>query len=202
MERTEVFLIRHATTAKVGKALTGWLPGIPLDELGKAQARGLVERLRGVRIDAIWSSPLQRAMETAAPLSVDRGLEIQQNPEFGEVNFGAWQGRTLAELGPDPVFGRFHTYRSGTRAPGGELMLETQARMVRGLLNLAAGHPGQSVAVFSHADAIKCAIMHALGVPIDFHHRLEIEPASVTVCHFQTEEIRVIRTNIKDDIQY
>lgn len=136
------------------------------------------------------------------PLAAARGLEIHENPEFGEVNFGDWQGRAIPELEPNLVFQRFNSYRSGTRAPGGELMLETQARMVRGLLNLSGACSGKTVAVFSHADAIKSALMHALGMPIDFHGRLEIEPASVTVCHFRTGDVRVIRTNIKDDIQY
>ena len=195
-----VLLIRHATTAKVGKALTGWLPGVSLDENGRKQALRLVERLLSFPIDAIYSSPLERAMETAGPLARARGLEIVPCSDFGEINFGTWQGKSLEEIGNDLVWQRFNSFRSMVRAPGGEFMLETQARMVRGLEQLSARHAGQTVAVFSHADAIKAAVMHVCGIPLDFHLRLEILPASVTVLELYSEAARVKSLNISDDL--
>ena len=197
---TRILLIRHATTDRVGKALSGWLPGIPLDAPGKIQAEGLVQRLKSVHIHQIYSSPIQRAMETASPLAKARNLEIQSAPGLGEVNFGNWQGQSIASLEGDAQFELFNSHRSCTRAPGGELMLETQARMVATLLEIRERHIAQTVAVFSHADAIKSAVMHALGMPIDFHHRLEIEPVSVTILHFFPEIVRVIRMNTLVDI--
>ena len=198
---TRVLLIRHATTAKVGKSLSGWLPGIPLDEPGRAQARDLVSRLKNVPLDRIWSSPIERALETAQPLAEERGMEILRNSEFGEINFGNWQGSSLAGLQNNSEFHLFNSFRSCTRPPGGEFMIETQARIVRGLVEITQENTGKhaagTIAVFSHADAIKCAVMHALGTPIDFHHRLEIEPASVTVLHFFPETVRVIQVNIR-----
>ncbi len=61
------------------------------------------------------------------------------------------------------------------------MMLETQARFIRGLFTVAGSHPGETIAIFSHADAIKSAVAHILGIPIDFHLRLEIAPASMTI---------------------
>ena len=185
--RVTVFLIRHGMTSRVGKGLTGWLPGHSLDETGRGQADELASRLAAAPLAAIYSSPLERALETAAPLARRLGLEVQLRQDFGEVRFGDWQGKDFDEIEQDSRWNPFNSYRSFTRAPAGELMLETQARMVRGLLNVVEAHTDQTVAVFSHADAIKSALMHFLGMPLDFHHRLEILPVSVSVLDFYPE---------------
>ena len=119
-------------------------------------------------------------METAEPLARKKNLEVIPDPAFGEVRFGDWQGKDFAEIERDAEWRKFNDFRSGTRAPGGELMLETQARMVAGLLNISARHRGETVAIFSHADAIKSVLCWLLGIPLDFHLRLEILPASVS----------------------
>jgi len=90
---TRVLLIRHATTPKVGKGLTGWLPGVSLDDNGRAQAQKLVKQLEAVPLDAIYSSPLERTRETAAPLATSRGIEVIENQDLGEIHFGEWQGK-------------------------------------------------------------------------------------------------------------
>jgi broad specificity phosphatase PhoE len=177
---TTILLVRHGTNPKVGKGLTGWLPGVSLDDNGRRQAEALASSLSSCSLTAIYASPLERTIETAEPLSREKGIPIVCDPAFGEVRFGDWQGKDFAEIERDPVWRKFNDFRSGTRAPGGELMLETQARMVAGLLRIAAAHPGENVAVFSHADAIKTALCWILGIPLDFHSRLEILPASVT----------------------
>ena len=185
--RVTVFLIRHGMTSRVGKGLTGWLPGHSLDETGRRQADDLASRLAAAPLSAIYSSPLERAVETAAPLARRLGLEVQLREDFGEVRFGDWQGKDFGEIKQDSRWNLFNSYRSFTRAPQGELMLETQARMLRGLLNVVETHTDQTVAVFSHADAIKSALMHFLGMPLDFHHRLEILPASISILDFYPE---------------
>ncbi len=126
-----LLLIRHGTNPKVGKGLTGWLPGVSLDENGRRQAEGLAQRMADLPVAAIYSSPLERARETAEPLARQKGLEIVIEPAFGEVNFGDWQGHDFPELEHDPLWRRFNVFRSGTQAPGGESMLETQARITR-----------------------------------------------------------------------
>jgi probable phosphoglycerate mutase len=190
--RVTVFLIRHGTTPRVGKGLTGWLPGHSLDENGKKQAEDLACRLEAAPLAAIYSSPLERALETAAPLARRLKLDIRTREDLGEVRFGAWQGMDFTEIGKDPRWAPFNSYRSFTRAPDGEMMLETQSRMIRGLLNIAESHADETVAVFSHADAIKSALMHFLGIPLDFHMRLEIAPASVSIVDLFAE-IPVVR---------
>ena len=202
MDFTRILLIRHATTDRVGKALSGWLPGIPLDAPGQAQALALVDRFAQVPIDGIYSSPIQRAVETARPLALSRRLKISENPDLGEVNFGDWQGQFLASITNSVEFIRFNEFRSCTRAPGGELMIETQARMVRALVSIAQAHCGESIVVFSHADAIKTAVMHCLGIPIDFHQRLEIGTSSVTELHWNPVMVRVLQINNSGNVSY
>lgn len=199
--RVTVLLIRHGTTPRVGKGLTGWLPGHSLDENGRRQAEALPARLGHLPIKAIYSSPLERATETAAPLARALGLEIAIRPDLGEVHFGEWQGRDFGEIGRDPRWAPFNSYRSFTRAPGGEMMLETQARMVRGLLEIFESHRDETVAAFSHADAIKSALMHFLGVPLDFHSRLEILPASVSAVDLYPETAIVRFINSAESIE-
>jgi probable phosphomutase (TIGR03848 family) len=186
-------LVRHGTNPKVGKGLTGWLPGVSLDDNGRRQAECLATRLADIPLAAIFSSPLERTMETAQPLARQKRLEIIRDAAFGEINFGDWQGKDYSEIECDPLWRRFNSFRSGTTAPGGESMLDTQARMVGRLFALAPQYTGETVAVFSHADAIKSAISWMLGIPLDFHQRLEILPASITTVTIG-DEMPIVRS--------
>lgn len=189
-----ILLVRHGTNPRVGTGLTGWLPGVSLDENGRRQAERLAAELGGLPLAAIYSSPLERAVETAQPLAAKKNLEIILDSAFGEVRFGDWQGKNFKEIEQDPIWSRFNSFRSGTRAPGGELMLETQARVVGGLMGISARHAGETVAVFSHADAIKSALSWILGIPLDFHLRLEILPASVTTIAVRVQDVPLVRS--------
>ncbi len=169
-------MIRHGHTAVIGQRITGRLPGVCLTETGEAQARGLA----GLEADAIVSSPLERAIQTATPLADRLGLPIQVSEAFSEVDFGAWSGRTLEELDAMPEWKLFNRWRGSSRAPGGELMLDVQRRVVDELARLGRDYPGKTVAIFSHADVIKAAVLHYMGAPVDFMERIEVHPGSVT----------------------
>jgi probable phosphomutase (TIGR03848 family) len=177
---TTFLLIRHGMTDAVGKTITGRLPGVHLNEAGQKQADDLPSRLKRWKIDAIYSSPLERALETAAPAARKLGLKVMMSEALSEVDFGEWSGRSLVELDQLPEWRLYNTFRSGTRAPGGELATEVQTRMVEQLTRYSRQHPDQIVAVFSHADAIRIALVHFLGMPIDLMHRIEIRPASIS----------------------
>jgi probable phosphoglycerate mutase len=177
---TTFLLIRHGVTDAVGKTITGRLPGVHLNEAGQRQADDLPTRLKRWKIDAIYSSPLERALETAAPAARKLGLKVLMSEALSEVDFGEWSGRSLAELDQLPEWRLYNTFRSSARAPGGELATEVQTRMVEQLTRYSRQHPDQIVAVFSHADAIRLALVHFLGMPIDLMHRLEIRPASIS----------------------
>ncbi len=196
---TTILLIRHGETDAIGNWIAGWSPGVPLNPAGRQQAERLAGRLSSGAVGAIYSSPLERARQTAEFLAARLGLPVRECDEFREVDFGQWTGRRLAELAQDPHWRRFVELRAHSRAPGGETMLEAQARVVRGLERAAAENPGRTVAVFSHSDIIKAALAHFTAIPLDLCRRIEISPASVTVLTLEAGAPRLIRVNDTGD---
>lgn len=192
---TTFLLIRHATNDMVGKALAGWTPEVHLNEEGRGQAERLAERLANVPLDAIYSSPLERAVETAEPLAKLLGLEIRINPGVGEIQFGEWTGRAMKELADTPTWRHIQQFPSGTRIPGGETLREMQNRVVDALEALRAAHPKDVIAVVAHADVIKAAVAHYLGVHLDLFQRIIISPASVSVVAVSEHGPRVLSVN-------
>ena len=178
---TTFLLIRHAAHGLLGHKMAGCMSGVCLNEAGQAQAGQLAERLASIPLDAIYSSPLERAQETAAPLAARLGLPVQTCPAIVEINYGDWTGLTFEELQAHPEWLPYNQFRSGSRIPGGEMMLEAQARVVTQMQQLCLQHPDQRIALVSHADIIKGALAYYLGMPLDLFLRLEISPASVSI---------------------
>lgn len=198
---TRFLLIRHATTDAVGKRLSGRTPGVSLNEEGRAQAQKLAEQLGNLPIQALYSSPLERAVQTAQPIGKLKGLEPIICEEVLEMDFGQWTNCTFKELESQPLFQHFNSFRSNTRVPGGELMLEAQTRIVRGLEKLASQHPNQTVAVVSHADLIKAAVAYYAGIHLDMFQRLEISAASVSILEVYEETARILVINYTGDLK-
>jgi probable phosphomutase (TIGR03848 family) len=192
---TTFLLIRHGSTALVGNTLAGRLPGLHLDAAGRKQAQELALRLEKREIAAIYSSPLERARETAEPLAGRLGQQIRIHEAFNEIDFGSWQGKHVADLEGDAHWSRFNALRSITHAPEGELMLEAQSRVVHALEELRQIHPEETVAVVSHADVIKSALLLYFGAPLDSHLRLDISPASVSVLELSEWGPRITAVN-------
>jgi probable phosphoglycerate mutase len=195
---TTFLLIRHGLTDAVGLRITGRLPGVHLNEIGRGQAARLPARLSKWKIDAIYSSPLERARETAAPTAEQLGYRVEPEIAFAEFDFGAWSGTLIAELEQRDDWKRFCRLRSSLRAPGGEMLPEVAIRFVTALQSLAEKHPDRIVAVFSHADAIKAALMHSLPIPLDNIQRLEIQPASISVLRWQEWGPMVLGVNLTE----
>ena len=195
---TTFLLIRHAQTDIISTGPAGRLAGVHLNDVGRAQAEALAARLGGVKAAAVYSSPLERATETAAPMAARFGVAVQTLEEVGELHYGEWTGRDFNDLASDPAWHRYNAMRSLARIPGGEMMIEAQARVVAALERLRLAHRQATVAVVSHADIIKAALMHYLGMPMDFVHRLEISPASVSVVAIDALAVRVLAVNQTD----
>ncbi|PYI66395.1 phosphoglycerate mutase [Arthrobacter livingstonensis] len=179
--RTLLLLVRHGETPTTGMVLPGRTPGLHLSNHGRAQSERLAERLQGLAVDAIYSSPLERTRETAAPAAAVTGLAMHDDAGLLECDFGEWTGATLADLAKLPQWQTVQNSPSTFRFPGGESFPEMQARMVGALKGRCAAHPGGVVACFSHADPIKAAVAHALGTPLDHFQRIFISPGSVSV---------------------
>lgn len=192
---TTFLLIRHATNDLVGKVIAGWTPGVHLNDEGRRQAEHLGRWLGSAPIAAIYSSPLERTRETAAPLAERLGLEVHLNEALGEVRFGEWTGRTMEELAREPRWQRWNSFRTGARAPGGELMIEVQTRIVAALEEIRARHPDEVVAVFSHGDPIRSTIAYYASIPLDQFLRIEVSPASVSVITVHDWGPKILRLN-------
>lgn len=178
---TRVMLIRHAACDPTGVSLAGRAPGVSLNQRGRREAARLAQRLARVRLDAVYASPLERALETAELLARGRPIDVQPLPEVVELEFGEWTGRPLHELDDDARWNRFNAYRSGTRSPGGESALDVQYRAVSAMERLRCRHPGARVAVVTHADVIRAIVAWYAAVPIDLAQRLDVAPASVSM---------------------
>jgi probable phosphomutase (TIGR03848 family) len=178
---TVFYLIRHALHSLGGETIAGRTPGVHLSPDGQAQAAQLAERLAGVSLKAIYCSPLDRTRETAQPIAAKLGLPVQVCEELNELDFGDWSGQKLDDLRKLEKWRQFNSFRSGTRTPNGELMLETQARIICEMGRLRERHPDEYVALVSHGDVIKSAVAYCLGVHLDMFQRIEISPASVSV---------------------
>ncbi len=144
---------------------------------------------------AVYSSPLERALETAEPIARNAGVASQTSEAFGEIQFGEWTGHTFEELAPLPEWKLFNTQRSTARIPGGELMLEVQTRVLSELERLQKKHPEQTIAIVSHCDVIRAAIAHYAGIHLDMILRLEISPASVSVVEVNEYGPRIVSLN-------
>jgi len=192
---TQLFLVRHGNTDWADKKLAGWTPGVHLNETGAKQAEALVERLAPIRFDAIYSSPLERTRETAAPLARARGLKVIKLFDIGEVRYGDWQGKSLSQLSKKKEWATVQLAPSMMRFPNGESIREMQSRAVAGIERIAAAHPKGTVALFSHADVIKAIVAHLIGMPLDTFQRLSIAPASVTVMVLGRFGARLLRLN-------
>jgi probable phosphomutase (TIGR03848 family) len=192
---TRFLLIRHAAIDAHGRRLPGRMPGVHLNAQGHLQARALAQRISQLPVAAIYCSPLERAIETAEPIANVLGLQIATREEFLELDFGAWTGCDIADIAHDPVFQRFNTLRSCAGVPGGEFMLQAQARMIAGLDALHAQHPEATVVVVGHGDPIKAAVAHYAGVHLDLFQRIEISPASISVVDIGDAEPRILAVN-------
>jgi probable phosphoglycerate mutase len=197
---TTVLLVRHGLTAATGHTLSGWTPGIPLDERGQAQARALGSRLAGLPLDAIISSPLDRCQQTAAAVA-EAGQDrpaIQTDERLGECRYGDWTGQELKVLAKDPLWKVVQAHPSAVRFPGadGEAMLDMQHRAVAAVRdwNTRLGDKATYV-ICSHGDVIKAIIADSLGLHLDLSQRIQADPCSLTVIRYTSLRPFLLRMN-------
>ena len=193
-----LLLIRHGENeyVKTGK-MAGRLPGVHLNEKGQKQAQALGEALREVPIKAIYVSPLERAMETAAPIAESHKLVIQQEPELMDTLVGKWQGKSLAVLRLTKAWKVVQSAPSRFRFPEGETFLECQMRIVNVLERIIQKHnkPQDIVAVVYHADPIKLSVAHFMGMPLDHFQRLGCDTGSLSAVHASETGAMLIKVN-------
>ena len=195
---TTLLLIRHGENdyTKTHK-MAGRLPGVHLNEKGQKQAEALGEALKEVPLNAVYASPLERAMETAQPIAESHKLKIVQTPDLMDTNIGEWQGRSWRVLGLTKAWKIVQNAPSRFRFPNGESFIEAQTRCAAALEKIIQKHnkPKDIVAVVFHADPIKLVVAHFLGMPLDHFQRLSCDTGSVTVIHAGESRATLVKMN-------
>lgn len=193
---TVMLLIRHGQNDYVKQAkLAGRLPGVHLNAVGLEQAARLAEALKSTKLQAVYSSPLERATETAKAIASAQGLKVVNIEGLSEIDIGRWQGLTLRAARRRKLWPTIQHAPSLARFPEGESFIDAQSRIVNALETLRLRHSGAIVCV-SHADPIKLAISHYVGMPIDSFQRLEIGPSSISELVIEDGSARLIRLNV------
>ena len=202
---TTVLLVRHGLTHLTGPILSGWTPGLHLDERGTDQAARLAERLRSLPLAAIVTSPLERCTDTVAPIADGRALEPVVDERLGEARYGDWTGQEIRTLVRDPLWKVVQAQPSAVTFPNGEAMRDVQGRALAAVRdwNERLGADATWLAC-SHADVIKSIVADALGLHLDQFQRIAIAPASLTVIRYAGLRSMVLRVNdvggIVDDL--
>jgi probable phosphomutase (TIGR03848 family) len=196
-----VLLIRHGENnyVRTGR-LAGRQPGIHLNEKGRQQAQAvadaLAQKLEGHPLKVIYSSPMERAIETAQPIAEALNLQIVERPGLLEIDIGEWQNKKVKGLSRLKLWGVVQNTPSLMRFPGGETFSEAQFRICQEISTLAGQHEEKDIILcVSHADPIRLAVAYYLGLPLDQFQRLIVAPASLTVLHIGDSFSRLLTLN-------
>jgi probable phosphoglycerate mutase len=166
---TTFLLIRHAAHDLIDRVLAGRKVDVALNANGHRQAEALARRLASEPITRIFSSPRKRARQTAKPLCAALNLPLFVSPRVDEHDAGVWAGQGFVALARDPRWRLWNDRRGTTRPPGGESIVELQLRILRYIDLLAVRYPDEMIALVSHAEPIRAALMHERKVsPADF----------------------------------
>ncbi len=190
-------VVRHAETEwNRARRYQGW-QDTPLSELGRAQAEAAGRLLAAQKLAAVWSSPLERARETAAAIAAPHGLAVREEPAFREMRFGEWEGLTRDEV--SARFPKEYQVWADTphlvAVPGAETLAEVRARVLAGLGNLRAAHDGETVCLVAHGISIRLLILEALGLGLDRLWSLQVSSSGISELEFRDDWAAVHRMN-------
>lgn len=195
---TKLILVRHGQTVwnKLGKYQGQ--ADIELSELGQEQAKLLAKGFPCARVDAVYASPLKRAMATGAAVAERFGLPVVPCEEFKEIYFGVWEGMTYEEIhaaGAELHNGLFDT-PDITVCPKGEGFAQVQRRAVARLEELLKQHEGQTIVVTAHGGVNRTLLCYALGMPLRNMWRIKQDNTAVNViCFYEDGKINVEQMN-------
>ncbi|MFM1906117.1 MAG: hypothetical protein RIT32_913 [Actinomycetota bacterium] len=194
----KLLLIRHGESEANAKGiLAGRLSGVALSSQGKSQASILNTAINQLSRPCLYSSPIQRCLETArlavASSSYD---EILIDDDLAEVDYGNWSGKRLEDLEKLEEWSYLQKNAGSFKFPAGESFEEVSTRLQRYLESLVERHEEKATVVaFSHADIIKVLVTKALAVSISKIQRIRIDPASITEFELSTEGLSIVRVN-------
>jgi probable phosphomutase (TIGR03848 family) len=196
-----VILLRHGrSTSNTAHVLAGRSEGVDLDDKGREQANGLVERIGSLPVKGIVRSPLLRCERTVEPLAVALGLEPVVDERLSEVDYGQWTGRKIGELVKEPLWAVVQQQPSAAVFPDGEGLAHVQARAVEAVREhdrrLAAEYDADVVWIAcTHGDVIKAIVADAMGAHLDTFQRITADPASMSVIRYTAVRPFVMHVN-------
>ncbi|MCA6125206.1 histidine phosphatase family protein [Bradyrhizobium sp. WSM 1704] len=193
MART-IHLIRHGHHPQLGQFLCGRMAGVSLDTSGRRQMAHCAELL-DPRPDVIRSSPQLRTRQSASILGRMLGLPVQIASEIDEIDYGEWTGRRFADLQTDPAWSRWNAQRGSSRPPGGESMSALQRRVIAYLERLHRDPTATTIALISHAEPIRAALLHYKGLSLDEFLSIEVGPASIHTLWLDEAGVQVTCSN-------
>jgi broad specificity phosphatase PhoE len=194
---TTFLLVRHAEHSLGPSVLAGRMPGVALTEIGHHQAERLARRLARERITALHCSPQQRTRETASAIADACGIAIQIAPALDELDFGAWTGKSFAALDEDPRWRLWNSERDRARTAGGETIADLAARVIGHIEEASRSDPAGRIAIISHAEVIRTAVLHYLGLPFRDYARISVDTASISRLMLADEGPRLLSLNEK-----
>jgi probable phosphoglycerate mutase len=197
-----VILVRHGQNTYVKKGrLAGRMQGVHLDDTGKMQAEQLAQSMAKLQLKAVYSSPLERALETAKPIAKAQKVEVITRPGLMEVDFGNWQNKTLKQLRRRKLWKMVQGAPTRMRFPEGETFAEAQLRITNEIENLCAQHKPKDIFVcVGHSDMIKLAVAYFIGLPLDLFQRLVVNTASISTLMVSENQTRLINFNLPPNI--
>lgn len=175
-----LLLVRHAAHVELGQLLSGRRRDVALSPAGLEQAAILADLLGTEAVEAVYSSPRERAWYTAREIADAHELTVTVEERLDEIDFGGWTGVRFEVLEGEPDWSEWNEHRGTARPPGGESMGEATSRAVAALEEIARVHAGQTVVAVTHCDIIRGAVAHYLGLALDNLLRFDVDPASVT----------------------
>ncbi|MCV7381125.1 phosphoglycerate mutase [Mycobacterium alsense] len=196
-----VILLRHGRSASnTAGVLAGRSEGVDLDDKGREQAAGLIDRIGDLPIRAVVSSPLLRCRRTVQPLAEALCLEPLIDDQLAEVDYGDWTGRKIGELAKEPLWRVVQAHPSAAVFPGGEGLAQVQARAVAAVRahdrRLAEEHGCDALWVAcTHGDVIKSVVADAYGMHLDVFQRVTADPGSVSVISYTPLRPFVLHVN-------
>jgi probable phosphoglycerate mutase len=192
-----LFTIRHGETALARERRFAGARDVPLTPRGRQQCEAVARALAGTLVGAVYTSPLDRAQASAAPIAAAHKLTPRVDPAFREMAFGEWEGLTRAEAAL-----RFPAEMEAWAAtphlvqpPGGERLEEVAARVAAGLAALTDEHAGQTVVLVSHAIVTRLVVLAALGLGPDRLWSVDAAPAGISEIEYVEGWTTVHRMN-------
>lgn len=196
---TTLLLVRHGQTPWNALGKIQGCTNIDLEEAGRFQAQLLADKLKG-SFSAIYSSPLNRAFETAKILAIPSHLQVQCEEDLREINFGLWEGLTFKEvhLAYPTAFAKWQTDEVLAPLCGGDGSLKNCAlRSKNCLLKLVQRHPNETIVAVSHGGLIKTALIGLFDLKMTMYHQMTLGNTCVTTIRFN-DELKPILVGLND----